>query len=315
MASVANTSNKENVYFQSSDGLDKIHASIWTPEKEPRAVLQIVHGMQEYIDRYEELASFFTGKGFVVCGEDHLGHGESVAEDGTYGYFCKQDPEKVLPEDTHKLTLVMKERYPKAKYVILGHSFGSFITREYLARFGEDVDVAIICGTANQPESVAKGGLAVSRIQKFFLGDKHVAKMLDKITFGNYLSKIDNPKTPSDWLSYNEKSVEAYRGDPWCTFTFTINGFETMAKLLLLVGDKNRMKQMPKDLPILLVAGKEDPVGNYGKGVEQLYGIYKDEIGLNVSLKLYDHMRHEIHNEPGRQQVFDDYLNFINEHI
>lgn len=312
---MANMIKKESLYFQSADGIDKIHASIWTPEGEPRAILQIVHGMQEYIDRYEEVAQFFAGQGFVVCGEDHLGHGESVAEGGTYGYFCKKDPQKVLPEDSHQLTLMMKERHPGLKYVILGHSFGSFITREYLARFGSDVDVAIISGTANQPKSVAGGGLFVARLQKLFLGDKHVANSLDKISFGTYLSKIDNPKTPSDWLSYNEESVAAYRSDPWCTFTFTINGFETMAKLLLLVGDKDRIKQIPGDLPILFAAGKEDPVGNYGKGVEEIYNIYKNEIGLNAFLKLYDHMRHEIHNEPGRQQVYKDYLGFIEEHL
>lgn len=302
---------KETLFYQSADGIDKIHASIWTPEGEPRAILQIIHGMQEYIDRYEELAQFFASHGFVVCGEDHLGHGESVEDGGSYGYFCKKDPEKVLPEDSHQLTLMMKERYKGLKYVLLGHSFGSFITREYLARFGSDIDAAIISGTGYQPESVAKSGLLVARIQKLFLGDRHVAKFLDKISFGSYLSRIENPKTPSDWLSYNEESVAAYRGDPWCTFTFTINGFETLARLLLLVGDKKRMKLIPGDLPILLSAGREDPVGDYGKGVEQLYNVYKDEIGLNVSLKLYDHMRHEIHNEPERLKVYEDYLGFF----
>jgi len=306
---------KENLYYQSADGIDKIHASIWTPEGEPRAILQIVHGMQEYIDRYEEFAQFLAGNGFVVCGEDHLGHGESVSSSGTYGYFCKKDPQNVLPEDSHQLTLLMKERHKGLKYVIFGHSFGSFITREYLQRFGSDVDLAILSGTANQPKGVAAGGLLVARCQKLFLGDRHVAKSLDKISFGSYLSKIDNPKTPSDWLSYNEESVAAYRKDPWCTFTFTINGFETMARLLLLVGDKERMKNIPKNLPILLAAGKEDPVGNYGKGVEELYNIYKNEIGLNVFIKLYDHMRHEIHNEPGRQEVYKDYLEFIENYL
>ena len=312
---MGNTVKKESMFFQSADGTDKIHASIWTPEGEPRAILQIVHGMQEYIDRYEEFAQFFASHGFVVCGEDHLGHGESVAEGGMYGYFCKQDPQKVLPEDSHQLTLMMKERYKGLKYVILGHSFGSFITREYLARFGSDVDVAILSGTACQPASVAKGGLFVARCQKLFLGDKHVAKMLNDISFKSYLSKIENPKTPSDWLSYNEENVAAYCKNPWCTFTFTINGFETMAKLLLLIGDKKRMQMIPHDLPILLAAGKEDPVGNYGKGVEELYSIYKNEIGLNVSLKLYDHMRHEMHNEPERQKVYEDYLGFIDQNI
>jgi len=306
---------KENLYYQSADGIDKIHASIWTPEGEPRAILQIVHGMQEYIDRYEEFAQFLAGNGFVVCGEDHLGHGESVSSSGTYGYFCKKDPQNVLPEDSHQLTLLMKERHKGLKYVIFGHSFGSFITREYLQRFGSDVDLAILSGTANQPKGVAAGGLLVARCQKLFLGDRHVAKSLDKISFGSYLSKIDNPKTPSDWLSYNEESVAAYCKDPRCTFTFTINGFETMARLLLLVGDKERMKNIPKNLPILLAAGKEDPVGNYGKGVEELYNIYKNEIGLNVFIKLYDHMRHEIHNEPGRQEVYKDYLEFIENYL
>lgn len=302
---------KEEFYYGSADGISRIHAVVWKPEGEPLMAIQIVHGMQEFIDRYDEFARFLAEKGYLVCGEDHLGHGESVPEGGSYGFFCSREPERVIVDDTHRLSQLIRNSYGAIPIILFGHSFGSFITRDYLARFGKELKACILSGTGYMPENLRALASAICKVQRLFLGDKHEARMLNKMGFGSYLSRIDNPRTPQDWLSYNTESIDLYRADKRCMFCFTLNGFATLFALLKRVNDKRLMADIPHDLPIYMAAGKEDPVGGYGVDVEKLYHVYKDEIGLNVELKLYDGMRHELHNEPGRQAVYEDYLAWI----
>lgn len=302
---------KEEIYYASADGIDRIHASVWMADRKPAAVLQIIHGMQEYIDRYDEFARFMAEKGIAVCGEDHLGHGKSVAENGTYGYFCKEHAVDVLAEDAHQLTLLMKERFKDLPFFIMGHSFGSFITREYITRYGREIAGVILSGTGYQSMALVETGKMMAIMQRLILGEKHPAKFLNQMAFGSYLSKIPDPKTQSDWLSHNEENVAAYCKDPWCNFLFTVNGFETMGRMLERVGSKKRMRAIPKELPILLASGREDPVGGYGRDVTRLYNVYKNELELKVECRIYDGMRHELHNEPGRKTVYDDYFNWV----
>ena len=142
---------KEEFTFASRDNVTKIHAVRWLPESENiQGIIQIVHGMAEYVERYEELAEFLTGKGYLVTGEDHLGHGKSVPEGGVKGYFCEQDPATVVVRDVHRLKKMTQELYPGVPYFILGHSMGSFITRNYIYRYGTGIQGAIIMGTGMQ---------------------------------------------------------------------------------------------------------------------------------------------------------------------
>ena len=307
---------KEELSFKSRDGETEIHAIRWIPEGEPKAILQIVHGMQEYIDRYDDFARYLAERGILVAGNDHLGHGQSRPENGEYGYFCKYDAATVLVRDVHRLKKMTQEKYPGVPYIILGHSFGSFVTREYISRYGTGIDSVIIMGTGWTPGALINVSKFLCKVQKLFLGDKHHAKMLNSIAFGTYLDKIDNPRTEFDWLSHNEESIDAYIANPANNFVFTVNGFSTMADLLGRVENYKKMERIPKELPILLIAGKEDPVGSYGEAVEKLYKIYKDELQIkSVDLKLYDGMRHEILNEPERMTVYEDLLNWINSRI
>jgi len=307
---------KEELSFKSRDGETNIHAIRWIPEGEPRAILQIVHGMQEYIDRYDEFARFLAERGILVTGNDHLGHGQSRPENGPYGYFCKYDAATVLVRDVHRLKKMNQEKYPGVPYIILGHSFGSFVTREYISRYGTGIDSVIIMGTGMTSGALVGVSKCLCKIQKLFLGDKHKAKMLNSIAFGTYLDKIDNPRTEFDWLSHNEADIDKYIANPANNFMFTVNGFSTMAELLSRVQNPKKMGRIPKELPILLIAGKEDPVGSYGAAVEQLYNIYKNELKIkSVELKLYDGLRHEILNEIGKEAVYEDLLNWINKRI
>lgn len=307
---------KEEFYFDSRDGKTKIHAVKWVPETEkPACILQIVHGMAEYIERYDEFASYLSDKGILVVGDDHLGHGKTVTEGGTYGYFCKDDPATVLVRDEHRLKKTIQEQYKGVPYIILGHSMGSFITRNYLIRYGSGIDGAIIMGTGMQEKGMLMAAKALAAVQTVFLGEKHVGKMLDKMSFSTYNKQIDQSKTPFDWLSQNPQNVQKYMDDPLCGFTFTLNGFSALFELIWRLHDTEQLKKMPKELPILFVAGDADPVGNYGKDVEKVFKSFQ-EIGMqNVQCKLYKGDRHEILNETDRKDIYGDIYRFLLQRI
>ncbi|MBE5824199.1 MAG: alpha/beta hydrolase [Butyrivibrio sp.] len=303
---------KEELTYKSRDRQTMLHAIRWIPEGEPIAILQIIHGMQEYVDRYDEFANYLAERGILVIGNDHLGHGGSVGENGTKGFFCKEDPATVLVRDAHRLKKMTQEDYPGIPCFILGHSFGSFVAREYITRYGTGIKGAIIQGTAFMPTGTVKSLTGLVSFLQFILGEKTRSTMVNNMAFKGYLKRIQNPRTKFDWLSHNEESIDKYIADPFCNFVFTLNGFKTMAELLKRVQDVEKMEDIPKNLPILITGGKEDPVGSYGDALKRLYTIYTNELHIeNVELKLYDGMRHELQQEIGRETVFEDQYNWL----
>lgn len=295
---------KEEFYFDSRDGKSRIHAVRWMPEdKKAACVVQVVHGMAEYAERYGELARFLTDRGIVVTGEDHLGHGKSVGKDGTFGYFCEQDPATVLVRDVHRLKKMTQELYPDVPYVILGHSMGSFIVRNYMCRYGTGIAAAVVMGTGMQPRPVLWISKATVRIQKLFCGSAHVSRLIDRFAFGGYNRRIENARTPFDWLSRDGERVDGYIADPMCGFVFTVNGFGALFELISRLYRRENLERIPKNLPVYMVSGTGDPVGAYGKGVQKAYGSLR-EAGLeNVELKLYEGGRHELMNETNRTEI------------
>lgn len=308
--------NKEEFYFDSRDGEHKIHAIKWVPDVEkPVCILQIVHGMSEYIDRYDDFANYLADKGILVVGDDHLGHGKSVTPGEPYGYFCKEDAPTVLVRDEHRLKKMIQESYPGVPYLILGHSMGSFITRNYLMRYGSGINGALIVGTGMQSKPTLLCARALAAIQKAFCGEKHVSRLVDKAAFGVYNKKIESPKTSFDWLSRNEDNVRKYIDDPLCGFIFTVNGFQTLFKLIYNLHDTEKLKRMPMELPIFFLSGADDPVGNYGRNVEMVYRSFR-EIGMeNVQMKLYPKDRHELLNEVDKKDVYGDIYRWILQRI
>lgn len=304
--------SKEVLYFDSRDNINRIHAVKWIPDiKKPKCILQIIHGMAEYIERYDEFANAMAEKGILVVGEDHLGHGKSVGDSGTYGYFCERDMATVVVRDSHRLKKMIQERYPGVPYIILGHSMGSFILRNYLCRYGTGIQAAIIMGTGMQSKPVITMGKAVAAVQEVFYGSKHPSKLLNALSFGTYNKKIENNRTLMDWLSKDEKVVDAYIEDPLCGFLFTVNGFQTIFQLLGRLHKKENLKNMPEGLPVLFLSGEEDPVGDYGKGVRDVYQSFIDLGMKRVEMKLYTDDRHEILNETNREQVYEDIYRYI----
>ncbi len=308
---------KEEFYFDSRDGIHKIYAVRYIPDDKSGiiGVLQIMHGMSEHIRRYEKVAEFFVSQGFVVTGNDHLGHGRSVGEDVRYGYFCEQDPATVVLRDAHRLKKLTQAQYPDAPYIILGHSMGSMILRNYLSRYGTGIEGAVIVGTGTLSSGMIRVAKTMVAIQKVLFGPKHISEFLSNATFGSYNKRIDPLRTPMDWLSKDETNVDRYLADPMCGFTFTVNGFGMLAELNARNINRKNLEKIPKELPLLLASGTEDPVGEYGQAVQETYEMYRDLGIMNVSLKMYEGDRHEILNEADSETVMKDILDWIKESV
>ncbi|MBP5282409.1 MAG: alpha/beta hydrolase [Lachnospiraceae bacterium] len=302
---------KEEFTFDSRDGIHKLYAVRYLPEGKPKAIVQIVHGMSEYVARYEDFAAFLTERGFLVTGEDHLGHGKSVPDGETYGYICSQDPATVMVRDVHRLKKMNQEKYPGVPYFILGHSMGSYILRNYMFRYGTGIQGAIILGTGYENQTSVNFARGLTKCIQTIYGQKHLSHLLDKLVFGKYNEKITNPRTPSDWLSKDEEVVNRYRIDPLCGFSFTVNGYGTLFELLNRLYDKENLAKLPEKLPVLMASGDEDPVGAYGEGVKRAFESLKESGMKNVEMKLYPGDRHEILNELDKDQVMKDIAGWI----
>ena len=302
---------KEEFYFTSSCGTTQIHAVRYLPDKDIKAILQITHGMVEYIERYEDFALFMASKGFLVTGHDHLGHGKSINSKKDWGYFAKVDGNKALLYDIYQLTQITKEAYPNLPYFLLGHSMGSFYTRQYLCEFGQELDGAIVMGTGCQPLALVQCGRLLTGIIALFRGWHYRCNFINNMAFGSYNKAFEPARTPKDWLSKDTSIVDHHVSDERCRFTFTLNGYYNMFTGISRLYDKQLLSRMPKDLPVFFVAGDKDPVGDFGKGVLKVVSMFK-KVGMkNVEVKLYENDRHEILNETDRGQVYMDLYHWL----
>lgn len=305
----------KDIYFPSHDGITTIHACIWLPEGEIKGVVQIIHGMAEYAARYAPFAEFLTSHGFAVCADDHLGHGQSVASEDLLGYFnARRDPEVIIA-DIRALQLAVKKQTGDKPYFILGHSMGSFFCRKYISLYGNDFSGAIIMGSGFKDIfTLTTASLAV-KINALFRGWKHRSKSITKLAFGGYNKKFKPARTGNDWLSANAENVDAYEADPLCGFTFTNNGYAVLFEIIKQACAHKTISAVPKELPVYFVAGQDDPVGNYGKGVQKAYDKFVKAGVKDVNITLYENSRHEILNDNCKEKVFEDVLNFIESHI
>lgn len=302
---------KNNFYYPSKDGQTQIHTIEWIPAGKIKAVLQISHGMVEYIDRYDEFARFLNQHGYYVVGQDHLGHGESVLSDEYHGFFHEKDGNECVIGDIHELRLITEKKFPDVPYFLLGHSMGSFLTRQYIQMHGNGLSGVIIMGTGSQPLFLIKLGKLLCKIIAGWKGWNYRSAFVNNMAFGAYNKKFHPVQTSVDWISRNEDNIKKYLQDPWCTFIFTLNGYYHMFRGMEQLGRKDNLNHIPKNLPIFFVSGQDDPVGNFGKGVEHIYRKYRNAGISDVSIKLYKNDRHEILNETDRWDVFEDLYQWL----
>lgn len=292
-------------FWYDSKGAGKIHGCRWTPEESPKAVVQIVHGIAEFVERYDEFAAYLNGLGFLVVAEDHMGHGQSVGENGIQGYF--HGGWFTAVEDTMTLLRETQAAYPDIPYVLFGHSMGSFMARTILCKYPDSgISAAVICGTGWQPAAllppVTRFIEAVCRKD----GEDKPSAFLENLVFGSYNKRVEHPRTAYDWLSRDAKIVDAYIAHPMCGFTPTAGLLREMMKGLTYIEKPAHLEAMKKDLPVFFVAGGDDPVGSYGKGVRHTVSEFKKAGMTDVSCRIYPLCRHEILNEINRQEIFED---------
>ncbi|RDB63272.1 alpha/beta hydrolase [Gordonibacter sp. 28C] len=319
---MASTVSTTPIGFLSHDGTSQIRGLVWAPERQagsrgpaPRGIVQIVHGMAEHLGRYDDFARFLVGRGFVVCASDHVGHGKSVPDPAKLGCLPAEGGKDVLVEDVNELRRTVAARYARqVPYVLFGHSMGSFVVRAYLARYAEGLAAAVVCGTGQQPLALSKAGNFLARRIAASKGEDYKSSFLDGLGAGAFAKQIENARTPFDWISVDPAVVDAYIADPLCGVMFSAGGYATLTDLTGEVVTRSCAAKVPRDLPVLFVAGAEDPVGACGKGVHAAAELLRGAGVERVDEIVYEGMRHEILNEPGRAQVYTDVAQWIEEH-
>lgn len=303
---------KEHFKYQSNDGKTRIHAIRWEPDGEVKAILQISHGMVEFIDRYHDFAAYLTQNGIMVTGNDHLGHGDSVQSEEHYGFFAEEEGNKTLLKDIHKLRIITQKQYPDVPYFILGHSMGSFLVRQYICLYGSGLAGAVIMGTGYQPRVAAQAGMFLSKLLAKWKGWDYRSTFIDSLAFGGY-NKRFRKEGEKAWLSRNPENVKMYLAEKRCSFVFTLNGYYNLFYSLYTLTFEDYLQKMPKGLPVFFVAGEDDPVGKFSAGVKKVYKDFQ-RIGMeDVRCKLYPEDRHEILNELDREEVYRDIGNWMEE--
>ena len=305
----------KDFYFNSSTGKNKIHARMCVPDAEPRAIVQIIHGIAEYIDRYDEFMSFLADNGIIAVGTDHLGHGKSIESDEQTGFFAYDNGWDYVVRDEEVLRLAMHENYPELPIIVFGHSMGSFMTRTLLIRYPDAFNAAIISGTGNQGAALVNGGLFMGNLVTGLKGAHHYSKFLNNLAFGSYNKIYDNPKTEYDWLSRDEANVQKYIDDPLCGFIPSCSLFRDMMTGVKFITNKKNLTAMNKNMPVYFMSGDMDPVGECGKGVQKAYNNFLEAGMKDVSIKLYPGGRHEMLNEINKDEVYTDILAWLGSKI
>ena len=299
-------------YFPSSDGRTLIHVNQWTPLGGPIAgVVQIAHGVAEYGARYEPFARFLCGHGFAVVANDHLGHGKSLVEDCPMVYFGDENGWRHAVEDMEELRRRTAKVFPGVPYFLFGHSMGSFLSRTHLIRYPGRLDGCVLCGTGHMSPALIAGGKLIADREIRRLGRKAYSAKADQLAFGAYNKPFAPNRTRFDWISTSEANVDAYIADPLCGGDTTLGLFRDMLGGLGIITKQANIERMDKDLPVLFIAGDQDPVGEMGKGVRRAYQAFRKAGVRDVSIKLYHGLRHEILNEASRRYVYQDVLDWL----
>ncbi|NLA95758.1 MAG: alpha/beta hydrolase [Clostridiaceae bacterium] len=306
---------RKTEYIDSSDGSTHLYVQIWNPDGPPRAVLQIAHGMVEFIDRYDRFARVLAGDGILVAGNDHLGHGESVESKEDWGFFAEKNGNRCVVEDMRSVQCMLREHYPSVPHFILGHSMGSFLVRQYLHTYPEDHFAgAIILGTGMQPAWHVATGSLMAKIIRAVRGPRHRSKFLTKLSLGSNNKYFKPNRTPCDWLTRDEAIVDLYCADERNRFKFTASAFADMFEGMKTLNSKKNLKRMDTHTPILIASGGDDPVGSMGKAAPA-YGRQLEALGFqDVTVKLYPGARHELVNETNHHEIDADIMAFIIQH-
>ncbi len=297
--------------FKGEDNLD-IFTYKWIPEnKEIKCIVQISHGMAEHAKRYEKFAQFLNEKNIIVYANDHRGHGLTAGDLENVGFLSYKNGWQKSIKDMHTITNIAKNEYPNIPICIFGHSMGSFLTRNYLIDYSNEIDCAILSGTTGKPGFLENIGIIVVLMEILIHGKKGRSQLMWNMTFGKFNKSIKNPRTPFDWLSTDEEEVDKYHNDKYCGGVFTPQFFKDLLYGIKIINNKKLLNKIRKDIPIFLIAGDNDSVCNNGKGTIETYNTYKSLNMNNIKLKIYENKRHALIHEKDNYIIFNDIYEFI----
>lgn len=306
---------RNEFYYPSADGKTKIHAVEWLPNGEPKAILQIAHGVTEYILRYEEFANFLTEKGIAVVGNDHLGHGNSIAEDSEPMYFGPAGSWDWVVEDIKKCFDLTKNKFPNVPYCLLGFSLGSFVARTYLTKYPGTLTGAIIVGSGQLPSFQISIAKFIVNNESKKVGEDHTSPTIQKLTYETYNKYFAPNRTKYDWLCASTTSLDKYIKDAMRGEDFTAGLFRELLSGMAFTSKQDNIEKIDKNMPILFLSGDKDPVGEQGKGVIRAYNCFKKAGIKDINMKLYPGLRHDILREDCRQDIFKDIYNWLKDKI
>lgn len=300
---------RTDVYFDSC-GAGKIHVCRWEPVQKPRAVMQIVHGIADYAERYDDFANFLTQNGILVVAEDHMGHGRSDGASCVRGYFNGGWFNAV--QDTYQLLETTRNEFPDIPFVLFGHSMGSFIAQTILQKHPDSgISACILCGSGWQSEVALSAGLRICNAACRIYGEKKPSPRLQALVFGAYNMRVERPRTPYDWINRNNRAVDTFIADPLRCDAVTAGLMRDMLIGISFIQQDENMSRMSKTLPILLISGGDDPVGSYGEGVRKIAEKFEATGMESVLCRIYPLCRHEILNEINKVDIYQDILGWL----
>ena len=295
----------------SSDGVHDLAGRVYLPDTPPVGIIHILHGMTEHIGRYDPFMREMAEAGYIACGYDHLGHGNTASDPSELGFVAEKDGWKLWIQDVQIFSDAVRAEFgTELPYVLMGHSMGSFIAR--LAAVTCVRPHALIFMGTGGPNPVAGVGLAVIGMVKAAKGARHISPLVDDLAFGSYNKRFGAPKDSKVWLSKDTAVIDAYVKDPFCSYKFTVSGMLDLVRMTVLSNKPRWFKKLDPALPVLLVSGRDDPVGDFGRGVEKVCARLQ-ATKHTVTCRLYDGYRHEILNDACHARVVADILDFLSQ--
>lgn len=274
------------------------------PEQTPIGHVHLLHGLAEHIERYDEFANFLVENGFVVSGHDHRGHGKTADKNGKLGFFAEQDGFERVTEDVREVLVRVREDMEDVPLILFGHSMGSFVARRYTQKYSESLAKVVLCGTTYSPGVMGDIGKIIGKLASKQNTPQTESALLNKLAFGGFNKQFEDAKTDFDWLSSDENEVKKYIEDPYCGFIPTNQFYIDLFDGLKIIHEGNEIKNIRKDLPVLLISGSQDPVGKSGKDV---FKVAKGltNVGMeNVTVQLIENARHEILHEVEKHDTY-----------
>ena len=297
------TRDRENIFYYKWDAKASVNI---------KGVIQISHGIGEHAGRYERIAELFQEQGYIVYANDHRIHGRSAKSAKMMGIYEGKDYFEDATEDMRELTLIIKNQNPDRKIILFGHSMGSLLSREYVTRYGEDLEALILSGTASYMKGIGSLGLFSANMIQVFKGRNKRNKFLKSISFSEFNKNFKPNRTAFDWLSTDENQVDLFEADPYRTEDFSLSIFQDIIKGSKKINNKDTFHNTPKNLPIYVFSGDKDPVGEMGNGIKKIMKKYAKAGIRDVTLKLYEGGRHEMLNETNKEQVESDVITWLN---